>query len=94
MKSKSIKIKHNHVTQTKWTHYREFCLLNASFSNTLKHKQSWAIQINKNKYGIDLGVCLKSKMINYNFNSENINWYEIGHGLYMIGSGGYCYSHS
>jgi len=69
-------------------------LLNASFSNTLKHKQSWAIQINKKIIGIYLGVCLKSKMINYNFNSENIKWKETGNGLYMIDSDGYCHSHS
>ena len=33
-------------------------------------------------------------MLNYNFNSQNLNWKETGHGLYMIGSGGSCYSHS
>ena len=43
---------------------------------------------------IKLGVCLKSKMIKYNFNDEIINWKETGHGLYMIHSNGVCYSHS
>ena len=94
MKSKAITINNNVVTKTTNTHYGEFCLLNASFSNTLKHKQSWAIQINKKNNPIYLGVCLKSKMINYNFNSENIKWKETGHGLYMIGSYGICWSHS
>jgi len=70
-------------------------LLNASFSNTLKHKQSWAIQINKKiDYVILLGVCLKSKMINYSFNGKNMKWNETGHGLYMIASYGECFSHS
>jgi len=41
-----------------------------------------------------LGVCLKSKILNNNFNSKKINWRETGHGLYMIGSFGHCYSHS
>jgi len=58
-------------------------LLNASFSNTLKTKQSWTIQIKKMKGGIGLGVCLKSKM-NNNFNGKNIKLSETGHGLYMI----------
>ena len=33
-------------------------------------------------------------MEKYNFNSQNIKWRETGHGLYLIGSGGGCYSHS
>lgn len=33
-------------------------------------------------------------MLNYNFSNENENWEETGHGLYMINSGGRCYSHS
>ena len=43
---------------------------------------------------IYLGVCLKSKMLNYNFNDKNINLNETGHGLYMIQSDGFCLSHS
>jgi len=41
-----------------------------------------------------LGVCLKNKMINYNFTSRNVKWGEAGHGLYMIRSGGVWFSHS
>jgi len=63
-------------------------LLNASFSNTLKTKQLWAIKINKKTEWICLGISLKSKMIGYKFDGTNVNWYETGHGLYMIGSGG------
>ena len=74
--------------------YDEFCLLNASFSHTIKSKQSWAIKINKQTNWIFLGVCLKSKMLNYNFNGKNINWNTTGHGLYMIDPYGYCNSHS
>ena len=44
--------------------------------------------------GIYMGVCLKSKMINYDFNSKNMKGNEKGHGLYMIDSRGLCYSHS
>ena len=29
-----------------------------------------------------------------NFNGKNINWSRTGHGLYLIYSGGWCYSHS
>ena len=41
-----------------------------------------------------MGVCLKSKMQKYNFNSRNIKWGETGHGLYLIQSNGFCFSHS
>ena len=93
MKSQHITINGNVITKLE-SFYHEFCMLNASFSNTIKSKQSWAIKINKEKSGFDLGVCLKSKMLNYNFNTKNINWYETGHGFYMITSGGGCWSHS
>jgi len=93
LKSKAIRIDGNVVTKTKYNGYFEFCLLNASFSNTLKTKQSWAIKINKKTAWIYLGVFLKGKM-NNNFNSQNINWDETGHGLYRIDSDGDCYSHS
>ena len=74
--------------------YQEFSLLNASFSNLIKDKQSWAIKINKNTTVIYLGVCLKNKMLNYSFNDSKLKWLETGHGLYLITSGGDCYSHS
>ena len=64
--------------------------MDAAFSKTLKSKQSWKIKINK----ITNGVCLKSKMQKYNFNDQNINWKETGHGLYLIDSIGFCLSHS
>ena len=62
LKSKDIAINGKVVTLTKKTGYQEFCLLNASFSNTLNTKQSWAIKINNKTGWIRLGVCLKSKM--------------------------------
>jgi len=37
---------------------------------------------------------LKSKMLNYNFNDKNIITRETGHGLYMISSIRWCFSHS
>jgi len=69
-------------------------LLDAVFAKTLKSKQSWTIRINKKKEWILLGVCLKNKMGKYNFNGKNINLGEKGHGLYLIGSSGACWSHS
>ena len=63
-----LQINDNIVTKTKNTGYREFSLLNASFSNTIKSKQSWAIKIKKINWTIYLGVYLKSKIIKYNFN--------------------------
>jgi len=33
-------------------------------------------------------------MVNNNFNGNNMNWQESGHGLYIIESTGYCFSHS
>ena len=68
--------------------------MDAAFSKTLKSKQSWKIKINKKTGGIYLGVCLKSKMQKYNFNSQNIKWRETGHGLYLIRSNGDFFSHS
>ena len=41
-----------------------------------------------------MGICLKNQMLRYDFISQNINWRETGHGLYFIGSGRGCYSHS
>ena len=41
-----------------------------------------------------LGICLKSKMLNYNFNDKNMNWNQTGHGLYVISFWGGFYSHS
>ena len=93
MKSKQITIDGKIVTLKYYTDYFEFCLLNASFSNKLKFKQSWALRINKIKDLISLGVCLKSKM-NNTLNKHNIKWEETDHGLYTIESNGYCYSHS
>jgi len=69
-------------------------LLDASFTKTLKLKQSWALKTNKYTGGIRLGVCLKSQIQKYNFNGKNISWGEIGHGFYLIGKNGTCHSHS
>ena len=73
-------------------------MLNASFSNTIKSKQSWAIKINKKTNFIFLGVCLKSKILQCEceceFKSFRNKIRETGHGLYMIDSVGYCWSHT
>ena len=37
---------------------------------------------------------MKSKIQKYSFDSQNINWKETGHGLYLISSGRRCLSHS
>ena len=90
-----MEINNNFVRLTKKTRYcYEFCLINISFSNAITTKQSFAIKINKMTGWIHLGVCLKSKILDYNFSSQNMNWKETGHGLYMIGSGGGCLSDS
>jgi hypothetical protein len=42
---------------------------------------------------MDLGVCLKNILQDNNFKYQDINWFTTGHGLYMKGSTGCCYSH-
>ena len=68
-------------------------MLNVPFPKSFKQKLSWTFKINK-LICIFLGICLKSKILNLKFNSENLKAAETGHGLYMIGSKGRCYSHS
>ena len=41
---------------------------------------------------MDLGLCSKNILLKNKFKYQDINWFDIGHGLYVQGSTGCCYN--
>lgn len=72
----------------------EFSLLEVEFTRKMNKTQNWAFNIRQKIANIQVGICLKSIAKENNFSGAIIDWRQPGYGYYLIGSDGWCDSHS
>jgi len=72
---------------------QRFALFNQSLQSYVKSRKKveWFLKISKLSCWIGIGIALKNKMIQHNY---QFNYTSLGHGSYLLSSNGYTWSNS